>query len=241
MIRILLTLLAVGLLAHFSFAKDGDHEKINEMVKNLRWTGQAGVKIYAGDKIIYIDPLQLNGDDKADIIFITHDHYDHLSEDDINKILDKNTIMVAPKSCKTAVQNFDVAELILLEPGDDQKIGEISVKAVPAYNIKKTKFHPKNNNWLGYIFTIDGVRIYHAGDTERIPEMKKFACDIALLPLGQTYTMNSVEEAADAALDVGAKIAIPIHFGLYEGTQEDAEKFKTLLKDKIEVIILKSS
>ncbi|MCK4836639.1 MAG: MBL fold metallo-hydrolase, partial [Candidatus Aminicenantes bacterium] len=95
----------------------------------------------------------------------------------------------------------------------------------------------KENQWVGYILTIDGIRIYHAGDTERIPEMKNFSCDIALLPLGQTYTMNSVKEAAEAAIDVKAKIAIPIHYGLYEGKTQDAVEFQNILKDKIKVII----
>jgi L-ascorbate metabolism protein UlaG (beta-lactamase superfamily) len=91
---------------------------------------------------------------------------------------------------------------------------------------------------VGYIVEIDGVKVYHAGDTERIPEMKNIDCDIALLPLGQTYTMNSVEEAAEAALDTGAEVAIPIHYGMYEGTKEDAEKFKELLDGKMKVVIL---
>jgi L-ascorbate metabolism protein UlaG (beta-lactamase superfamily) len=116
-------------------------------------------------------------------------------------------------------------------------IDGILIEAVPAYNIVKTNFHPKANNWVGYILTIDKIRIYHTGDTERIPEMKNMACDIILLPLGQTYTMNSVEEAAEATLDVKAKIAIPIHFGLYEGKAEDAQKFQALLKVKVKVII----
>jgi L-ascorbate metabolism protein UlaG (beta-lactamase superfamily) len=108
---------------------------------------------------------------------------------------------------------------------------------VPAYNVVKTNYHPKGNKWVGYILTIDGVKIYHAGDTERIPEMQEFTCDIVMLPLGQTYTMNSVEEAAEATLDVQAKIAIPIHYGMYEGTVEDAKKFQELLKNKVQVVI----
>jgi L-ascorbate metabolism protein UlaG (beta-lactamase superfamily) len=116
-------------------------------------------------------------------------------------------------------------------------VGNIQIEAVPAYNIVKTNYHPKEKKYVGYIITVEGVRIYHAGDTERIPEMKEFTCDIVLLPLGQTYTMNTVEEAAEAALDVKAKFAIPIHYGMYEGKMEDAIKFAELLKDKIQVVI----
>lgn len=101
----------------------------------------------------------------------------------------------------------------------------------------KINYHPKKNKWVGYILTIEDNNVYHAGDTERIPEMKDIVCDIALLPLGQTYTMNSVEDAAEAAIDVKAKIAIPFHYGLYKGTEEDSVKFRKLLKDKVEVVI----
>jgi L-ascorbate metabolism protein UlaG (beta-lactamase superfamily) len=115
----------------------------------------------------------------------------------------------------------------------------IRIETLPAYNIKKTQFHPRSAGHVGYVLTIDGVRIYHAGDTERIPEMKELNCDIALLPLGQTYTMNSVNEAAQAALDTKAKIAIPMHYDMYEGTPQDAERFKKLLEGKVRVEIQK--
>ncbi|MBU1063196.1 MBL fold metallo-hydrolase, partial [bacterium] len=101
-------------------------------------------------------------------------------------------------------------------------------------------FHPKSKNYLGYVLTIDGVRVYHAGDTERIPEMQQFDCDIALLPLGQKYTMNSVYEAANSALDVKAKIAIPIHYDMFEGKLSDADAFQEILKGKVKVIIKSS-
>jgi len=125
-----------------------------------------------------------------------------------------------------------------MTPWEKREIKGLAIESVPAYNIQKTRFHPKKNNWLGYIITIDGIRIYHVGDSERIPEMKKLQCDIAFVPLGQTYTMNSVEEAANAVLDVGASIAIPIHYGLYEGTGDDAIEFQKLLNGKVKVIIL---
>ena len=125
----------------------------------------------------------------------------------------------------------------MLKPGAQKIVAGVKVEAVPAYNVVKTNFHPKSNNWVGFVITISNVKIYHAGDTERIPEMKDIECDIALLPLGQTYTMNSVKDAADAAIDVKARIAIPIHYGLYEGKEEDARKFKELLAGKVDVII----
>jgi L-ascorbate metabolism protein UlaG (beta-lactamase superfamily) len=209
-----------------------------DMVKNIHWLGQATVKIEAGEKVIYIDPYQIKNKDKADIILVTHGHGDHLSLSDIEKVRSEKTTFVAPQDCAAEIKKKFKNPVVTLKPGQSRNIHNILIEAVPAYNVVKTNFHPKSNQWVGYILLLNGIRIYHAGDTERIPEMKTFTCDIALLPLGQTYTMNSVQEAADAALDVKAKIAIPIHYGLYEGKKEDANQFKKLLKDKIKVLIV---
>jgi len=213
------------------------NQKIFDMAKNIHWLGQAAVKINAAGKVIYIDPYQLKNTDQADIVLITHGHNDHFSLADIKKIITGKSIIIATVDCYAKLQNLNVAEIKTISPGQSLTLDDINISAVPAYNIVKANFHPKSNKWVGYVLTIEGVRIYHAGDTERIPEMKDISCDIAMLPLGQTYTMNSVKEAADAAIDVKAKIAIPIHYGLYEGTAEDAEEFKKLLKDKVDVII----
>lgn len=218
-------------------AGETDQPAYQDMVKNIRWLGQAAIRITVEDKVIYIDPFKIKNEKKADFILITHEHGDHLSKDDISKIITGKTVLIAPASCKDALKDIQAKKTILLKPGEHCENSGIKIDAVPAYNIKKTKFHPKNNNWLGYVLTINDVKIYHAGDTERIPEMKTFECDIALLPLGQTYTMNSVEEAAEAALDVKAKIAIPIHYGMYEGKDEDAKTFSNLLAGKVSVII----
>lgn len=208
-----------------------------QMLEKIHWFGQATVKIEADGKIIYIDPYQLDQADKADLILITHDHQDHLSPSDIKKITQTETLFIAPLSCiKTLMENVQ-NKVTIVEPGSVVDIGAIHVEAVPAYNVVKTNAHPQSNKNVGYVLTIDGVKIYHAGDTERIPEMQTFTADIALLPLGQTYTMNTVQEAATAVLDVQAKIAIPIHYGLYEGKAEDADTFKKLLDGKVTVVI----
>lgn len=208
-----------------------------EMLTHIHWLGQAAVKIALPEKTIYIDPYQISQEIKADLILITHSHGDHFSPADINKIMADHTIVIAPQDCISRIKELSQEKAVVSEPGLKKQIGEILIEAVPAYNVLKSNFHPKSNRWLGYILTIDGVRIYHAGDTERIPEMKDIRCDIALLPLGQTYTMSSVEEAAEAALDVKAKVAIPIHYGLYEGSQQDARHFQHLLKDKVKVVL----
>lgn len=209
-----------------------------ETVEKITWYGQAAVCIETGDKLIYIDPYQLPDVDKADFILITHSHGDHLSIEDISMIATEKTLFVCPHDCKEDLEAAGYSHILSVAPGDKINIEGTEILAVPMYNIVKSNFHPKQNKWTGFIVDVDGVKIYHAGDTERIPEMKNLVCDIALLPLGQTYTMNSVEEAAEAAIDTGADIAIPIHYGMYEGTEEDALKFKKLLDGKIEVVIL---
>jgi len=210
-----------------------------KMVDNIHWFGQAAVKIAAGETVVYIDPYNLKKSDKAGIILITHSHGDHLSPDDIKKVATDKTVIIAPPDCDDKLAGIPHAILLKSFPGFSTNIGPVSITAVPAYNIVKPKFHPKKNNWVGYIVTLDGVKIYHSGDTERIPEMKTFTCDIAMLPLGQTYTMSGPGEAAAAAKDVKASIAVPIHFGMYEGKESDAETFKKLLEPAITVIIKK--
>ena len=209
-----------------------------QMLEKIHWFGQATVKIEMDEKSLYVDPLQLEKDDPADFILITHVHDDHCSPNDIRKVMKDSTVFFAPKDVAAKLQEqFPQATIIAVAPGATQQQDGLTIEAVPAYNMTKTQFHPKANNWVGYLLTIDGVKIYHFGDTERIPEMKNIVCDIALLPLGQKYTMNSVQEAADAALDVRANIAIPIHYGLYEGKAADADAFAALLKGKITVVI----
>jgi L-ascorbate metabolism protein UlaG (beta-lactamase superfamily) len=231
-------MLATGLiLLPYSTTIQSKEIQPMDMVNNIHWLGQATVKINVNGKIVYIDPYQIKKTDKADIILVTHGHGDHLSLEDISKITTDHTILVAPGDCLKQITVIPPDRTVPAEPGTKKQIGDIHIEAVPAYNLVKTDYHPKTNKWVGYILTLNGIRIYHAGDTEKIPEMKNIHCDIALLPLGQTYTMNSVREAAEAAIDVKAKIAIPIHYGLYEGKKEDALEFKELLKDKIKVII----
>lgn len=224
---------AMFVLATLIFCRGAEAQTPEKMLEKIHWFGQSAVKIETGDKIIYIDPLIAEKTEDADIILITHSHSDHFDLRSIERVAKKETVFIATQDCEKGIKSKFNARVITLKPGMSKDMNSIMIEAVPAYNTP----HPKINNWVGYILTIDGVRIYHAGDTERIPEMKEFTCDIAMLPLGQTYTMKSVEEAAEAAQDVKAKIAIPIHFGLYEGTKEDADRFAELLKGKIQVVI----
>jgi L-ascorbate metabolism protein UlaG (beta-lactamase superfamily) len=194
-----------------------------EALQRIAWYGQSSLRIELGGKLIWIDPVGIPLTEKADIILVTHSHGDHYSAADIKKLSGPSTLVLA---------GFDNAGLERIKPGDSRKVDGLLIEAVPAYNIVKADKHPKASLFCGFILSAEGVRIYDAGDTERIPEMKAIACDIAFLPLGQTYTMGSVDEAVQAALDVKAKIAVPFHYGLYEGTEKDADAFVAALQAK---------
>jgi L-ascorbate metabolism protein UlaG (beta-lactamase superfamily) len=214
-------------------------KNIEAFAESIQWFGQSSIKIQYSGKTIYIDPFTLKISDKADVIFITHPHFDHYSEEDIKKISTPDTLIYCPNELVESANKLSVAKVIGVAPGFESEFKGIGIKAVPAYNIVKTDKHPKEKKWVGYVLNFGHVSIYHAGDTERIPEMKNIKCDIVLIPLGQTYTMGKVDEAVDAVMDTNASLAIPIHFGMYEGNAEDAEKFKKLLTGKAEVLIPK--
>ena len=189
------------------------------MSLKITWLGHASVLVTDGSSNIYFDPWNLSGNlPSADIILVTHEHHDHYSEPDIRMISKPGMRVVAPM--KTAL----VTDIV--KPGEKVLINGIEITAVPAYNIGKV-FHPRSNGWAGFILTMEGKKIYHAGDTDRIPEMMDIKTDIAFMPSGGTYTMTS-KEAALAANDVGAKVAIPIHWGDVAGSLEDAKEFERL-------------
>jgi len=212
----------------------GNGQTVDQMAANMHWIDQSCFRINAGALKIYTDPYNIKTPDTADIVVITHAHTDHFSPGDLDKIVGPNTILIAPADVIYAGKG---GKRVTLIPGQEYLAYNcIAIKAVPAYNISKT-YHPKANNWVGYLITANGVTIYDAGDTERIPEMKDFTCDIAMLPLGQTYTFASVDDAVAAAKDVKAKLAIPMHYGDFEGTAGDAVSFKTKLDGIIPVVI----
>lgn len=213
------------------------------MLENLHWLGHASFRLDAS-RLIYFDPWKLpKNSKKAEIIFISHDHFDHFSKDDVTSLSTKDTIIVTDKSVGKQLQGKLVCkEIKALEPGNNitlstSEVNKVKVQAVYSYNLNK-EFHPKESGKLGFIVTIDGISIYHAGDTDYIPEMKDYVCDIALLPVSGTYVMTA-DEAANAALTIKPRAAIPMHYGDIVGSNSDAERFRDLLKDKIEVRILK--
>ncbi|MEJ2683314.1 MAG: MBL fold metallo-hydrolase [Candidatus Sulfobium sp.] len=202
------------------------------MVTNIHWLGHDTFRI-TGEKVIYTDPFKLKKKDSADIILITHAHYDHCSPEDVEKVRSPQTVVVAPEDCREKLGG----DVRVVKPGDVIEVSGIRIEAVPSYNTNK-QFHTRDRKWVGYIFTTGGKRIYIAGDTDRIPEMKDFRADIALLPVSGTYVMTA-EEAVMAALDIRPSVAIPMHYGSIVGTDADATRFEEGLKGKIEVLVLK--
>jgi len=207
-------------------------EKEGGMADNVHWLGHDTFK-FTGEKVLYTDPFRLRRAEIADIILITHEHYDHCSPEDVRKIQGKHTVIVATADCAKKL----TGQIITVKPGDRITAAGIQIEVVPAYNTNK-QFHTKDKGWVGYIFTFNSKRIYLAGDTDYIPEMKSYrGIDVALLPVSGTYVMTA-DEAVKAALDIRPKLAIPMHYGSIVGSQKDAELFAEKLRGKVEVNIL---
>jgi len=203
----------------------------------LKWLGHSGFFI-KNSRVIYIDPYNIKeGMEKADIILITHSHYDHCSVADIEKIVQDGTKIVMTADCQSKITRFNVSiKMEIVEPDKELDIGDIKISVLPSYNSDK-HFHPKDENWVGYLLKMNNLIIYHAGDTDLIPEMQKLTGYkqvgkefVALLPIGGRFTMNP-EEAAEAAKLIKPTIAIPMHYGSVVGTNEDAQEFKELCEE----------
>jgi L-ascorbate metabolism protein UlaG (beta-lactamase superfamily) len=206
----------------------------------LMWLGHDGFRIQNG-KVIYIDPFQIEcSEPKADIILLSHEHDDHCNAEYLKKIIGPNTVIVAHAQSKGELAKIKVNVIKIIKPGEKINIGDTAVEAVPAYNLNKflkpgKPFHPKEDGKLGFILTVKGTRIYHAGDTDNIPEMKSIRTDIALLPVSGTYVMTA-QEAAEAAAVINPEIAIPMHYGAIVGDVKDAEEFKKLVKCEVKIL-----
>jgi L-ascorbate metabolism protein UlaG (beta-lactamase superfamily) len=209
------------------------------MMEKLHWLGHASFRI-DGSRTVYIDPWKLpRGAKQADVILVTHEHFDHFSKDDIASISGSETVIVTNAQVAAEVKKAKIpcSQVIALAPGGSCDARGVGIQAVPSYNINK-EFHPKKAVNLGFIVTIDGTVIYHAGDTDHIPEMDSYRCDIALLPVSGTYVMTA-DEAARAAAAMHPKVAVPMHYGDIVGSDADAKAFADLLRGNVEVRILK--
>lgn len=177
-------------------------------------------RITFGELTIYTDPYKVPpGAPPADLVLVSHDHFDHLSQEDIDRIWRKGTEIVAPPACEGKLTQ----PMRILRAGESVTVRGVKVDAVPAYNTNK-HFHPKSAGYVGYVFEVAGARIYFAGDTDVIPEMAGLEVDVALLPVSGTYVMTPTE-AATAARSMTAKLVIPMHYGDIIGTADDARAF----------------
>ena len=208
------------------------------MLENIEVLYHSSIRINK-EKTIYIDPFKIDKNyNDADIVFITHDHYDHYSEEDIDKVINENTTIIIPEELLTNLlrKGINKNAIITVEPNEKYMVQGIKFETIPAYNTNKI-FHPKENGWVGYIITLDDIRYYIAGDTDITEENRKVKCDVAFVPVGGTYTMD-FKEAAQLINEIQPKIAVPIHYGSVVGTKQDATDFIKLLHPSIKGIIL---
>jgi len=208
-------------------------------ITGLKWLGHASFQWVRGGVTVYFDPWKIKGElHDADIILISHPHFDHLDAQSILKLAKADTVIVAPADCVEKLKAADVPGTIrAVKPGDTVTVKGAAIEVVPAYNTNKI-FHLKQNQWVGFIVELDATRLYHAGDTDLIPEMSLFKVDVALLPVSGTYVMNP-EEAARAATLLAPKVAIPMHYGSVVGTEADARKFQAICSGLVVEILKK--
>lgn len=206
----------------------------------VHWLGHDGFAL-EGSRLVLIDPFKATGKFKADLLLVSHEHFDHLSPDDIKRLTTPSTKVIASEVCRDELSKVR-SDVRYVRPGSKEVVDGVTVETIPAYNTSKFSgpgkvFHPKEDGRVGFVVTLDGSRFYHAGDTDQIPEMRNVDVDVAFLPVSGTYVMTA-EEAAEAARSMRLKVAVPMHFGSIVGSTNDAERFKELLGPKLQVVIL---
>jgi len=200
------------------------------MLEKLTWLGHASFRI-DGEKTVFIDPWKVGAPGIADMILISHSHYDHFSEEDVLRLRGNDTVVVTVSDVASRIDG----KVEVVEPGGSVEIAGVMIEAPPAYNIDK-QFHPKSNGWVGFVVGMGAERLYYAGDTDLIPEMEKLRdIDVALLPVGGTYTMDAGEAARAAAL-IKPRIAVPYHWGDIVGSSRDAQRFADLYDGRVEIL-----
>lgn len=198
---------------------------------------QNSIRIRENGRTIYIDPFRMKEEPHdADYIFITHDHYDHFSVEDIVKVAGDATTLVLPARMESKAAQIPVkfSRVYAVKPGTAHELDGLRFETVPAYNSMKP-FHPRSSEWVGYIFEVEGKRVYVAGDTDATREAKEVKCDIALVPIGGTYTMDA-SKAAGLINIIRPEVAIPVHFGSLVGDPSDADAFASLVEAPVEVV-----
>ncbi len=203
------------------------------MSAKIEWLGHDSFRV-RDEVVVYVDPWKLTEGETADLILITHEHYDHCSPDDVKKILGPSTVIVTNAASAKLLKEAGIeADVHVVKAGDESEVAGVTIEVVPAYNLDKFRspgvpFHPRESGHNGYVITIGGERIYHTGDSDPIPEMEGVTCDILLVPVSGTYVMTA-EEAAEASRVIDPrKLAIPMHYGEIVGTEADALRFQEL-------------
>ncbi|MHB0857350.1 MAG: MBL fold metallo-hydrolase [Anaerolineae bacterium] len=203
------------------------------MLDSVHWLGHASFRI-EGTRMVYIDPWKLKDPVLADLVLITHGHHDHLSPKDIARIQTDATVLVCPSSCAEHLEG----DVRIIAPGETLDIGPVRVEAVPSYNTNKPN-HPRAAGNVGYILEMDGRRIYHAGDTDYIAEMASIRCDVALLPVGGTYTMDAAE-AVEAVRHINPRVVVPMHWGAIVGSSKDIDELRKKLPPEYALAVLEA-
>ena len=210
------------------------------MLDNVECLCQSAIKI-KGEKIIYFDPIKIEEKiEDADIIFVTHDHFDHFDAASINNIKKDSTKIVVPASLlEKAKDIFLVDSILVVEPNKEYEVDGIKFETIPAYNTNKN-FHPKSNNWVGYVVNINDKKYYVMGDTDATKEAENVKCNYLFIPVGGVYTMTW-EEAASLTNKVKPDVAVPIHYGLACGSREDAVNFVNNIEVEGRIMINESN
>lgn len=212
---------------------------LNATLDNVQVLAHSAIRIEAEDgTAVYFDPFELtDAPHDANYVLITHTHYDHLSPEDAAKVMNESTVVVCPASAEVEVREAFGAAPHGMAPGDTITLGGMQIEAVPAYNVepKRLGFHPQENRWIGYVITIDGVRYYVAGDTDQNDDTVQVRCDVALVPIGGTFTMDPAQAAAFVNV-IKPRIVVPTHYGSAVGTKEDVEAFEPLVDPAISVV-----
>lgn len=208
----------------------------------ISWLGHDGFTLKK-DLTVVIDPFKIGKTPKADILLISHEHFDHCNKEDVMKVISPSTILVTTPACSKELSSMKFKEVRILGPGDTFQTSKVHVRAIAAYNTNKFMspgkvFHPKEDRKIGFLVTLGDVKLYHTGDSDLIPEMENLQPDVALLPVSGTYVMT-VEEAVQAVSKIKPKLAIPMHYGTIVGSERDAERFKELASKLCQVQILK--
>ncbi len=207
------------------------------MLDHIQVFKQNHVRVDIGDKVLHVDPFAVDGaSHDADFILITHDHYDHFSPKEIEKVAGKNAVLIVPENMKKKAAEAAkfVKKTVTVAPGGSYNVDGLEFETVPAYNVGKL-FHPKSAGWVGYILNVGGKRIYVAGDTDATPEARAVKCDIALVPIGGTYTMNA-KQAQELVNTIRPEVAVPVHYGGIVGREEDGSVFAGAVDKDIKVV-----